>query len=88
MSATIEPEPSAAEREAILEALGASDDAVLGEWAEAALAEGAEDGEPDRCLVGAGSESARADSDRAKTPEGAASRPRTVLPPAPLISDA
>ena len=36
----IEPEPSAAEREAILAALGASDEDVLGEWAEAALAEG------------------------------------------------
>ena len=40
MPALIEPEPSAAEREAILAALGASDEIVLGEWAEAALAEG------------------------------------------------
>jgi len=47
MSATIEPEPSAAEREAMLAALGASEETGLGEWAEAALAEGVEDGEPD-----------------------------------------
>ena len=47
MSATIEPEPSAAEREAILAALGTSDETVLGEWAEAALAEGVESGAPD-----------------------------------------
>jgi hypothetical protein len=40
MSAMIAPEPSAAEREAILAALGASGETVLGEWAEAALAEG------------------------------------------------
>ena len=47
MSAVIEPEPSAAEREAILAALAAADEAVLGEWAEAALAEGVEDSEHD-----------------------------------------
>ena len=40
MCALIEPEPSAAEREAILAAVAASDEAVLGEWAETALAEG------------------------------------------------
>ena len=40
----IEPEPSAAEREAILAALEASDEAVLGAWAEAALAEGVDAG--------------------------------------------
>ena len=51
MSATIEPEPSAAEREAILAALGSTDETDLGEWAEAALAEGVaagdDSGEPD-----------------------------------------
>jgi len=40
MSAMIEPEPSATEREAILAALGASGATDLGQWAEAALAEG------------------------------------------------
>jgi hypothetical protein len=46
MSATIEPEPSQAEREAILSALArpAQRD---GEWAQAALLEGVEDGELD-----------------------------------------
>ena len=46
MSATIEPEPSAAEREAILAALArpARED---GEWARTALLEGVEDGELD-----------------------------------------
>ncbi len=48
MSATIEPEPSEVEREAILAALGAAEaEAVAGEWAEAALLEGVESGEPD-----------------------------------------
>ena len=47
MSATIEPEPSDAEREAILGALGAAAAASLGEWAETALLEGVENGEPD-----------------------------------------
>lgn len=47
MSAAIEPEPSEAEREAILAALGGAEGAVLGEWAEAALLEGVESGEPD-----------------------------------------
>jgi hypothetical protein len=41
MSLSIEPEPSEPEREAILAAL-ASSDAVLGERAQAALAEGVE----------------------------------------------
>ena len=43
----IEPEPSAAEREAILAALAATGDAPLGEWAETALLEGVEASEPD-----------------------------------------
>ena len=47
MSATIEPEPSDAEREAILSVLGAPLEPRLGEWAEAALLEGVESGEPD-----------------------------------------
>lgn len=47
MSATIEPEPSEAERQAILAALGGAVEASLGEWAEAALLEGVESGEPD-----------------------------------------
>jgi hypothetical protein len=47
VSATIEPEPSAAEREAILAALERGPDAGPGEWAEAALLEGVESGEPD-----------------------------------------
>ena len=47
MSATIDPEPSKAEREAILAALGRADGAVLGDWAHAALLEGVESGEPD-----------------------------------------
>ena len=46
MSATIEPDPSEAEREAILAALArpAGQD---GEWAQTALLEGVEDGEFD-----------------------------------------
>ena len=47
MSATIEPEPSEAEREAIREALGAPGKATLGEWAETALLEGVENAELD-----------------------------------------
>ena len=46
MSATIEPEPTEEEREAILAALAvpaAADRA----WADAALLEGVEDGDPD-----------------------------------------
>jgi hypothetical protein len=47
MSMTIEPEPSDAEREAILAALARPDSAVVDEWAEAALLEGVESNEPD-----------------------------------------
>ena len=47
MSVTIEPEPSGSEREAILDALGSSEDEGLGEWVEAALLEGVESGELD-----------------------------------------
>jgi hypothetical protein len=48
VSATIEPEPSEAEREAILAALLVSDaEPGLGAWAEAALLEGVEGDEPD-----------------------------------------
>jgi hypothetical protein len=47
VSATIEPEPSEAEREAILAAIGAASEASLGEWADAALLEGVESGDPD-----------------------------------------
>ena len=46
MPATIEPEPSEEEREAIVAAL-ASPDAAESGWAEAALLEGIEDGELD-----------------------------------------
>ena len=46
MSATIEPEPSKAEREAILAALARPAEQE-GEWAQAALLEGVEDGEVD-----------------------------------------
>ena len=46
MTATIDPEPSAAEREAILAALEPATEAGLGEWAQAALLEAVE-GEPD-----------------------------------------
>lgn len=42
MSAIVEPEPPASEREAILTALGAAVRAAPGGWAEAALAEGVE----------------------------------------------
>jgi hypothetical protein len=44
--ATIDPEPSEAEREAILAALEPAAEAGFGEWAEAALLEAVE-GEPD-----------------------------------------
>ena len=47
MSATIEPEPSDAEREAIVAALAEAREAPLGGWAQAALLEGVEAGEPD-----------------------------------------
>lgn len=47
MSATIEPEPTDAEREAILTAIAAPAERCPGEWAEAALSEGVEAGEPD-----------------------------------------
>jgi hypothetical protein len=47
MSATIEPEPSDAEREAILSVLGAPLEPRLGEWAETALVEGVEKDEVD-----------------------------------------
>ena len=46
MPATIEPEPSDAEREAILAALARPAE-LDGEWAQAALVEGVEDGELD-----------------------------------------
>ena len=47
MSATIEPEPSEAEREAILAALGSDHERAPAAWTEAALLEGVETGEPD-----------------------------------------
>ena len=47
MSLTIDPEPSAAEREAIVAALSEPDERDLGTWASAALLEGVGDGEPD-----------------------------------------
>ena len=47
MSLTVEPEPSEAEREAILSALANRDAAVLGEWAQMALSEGVETEESD-----------------------------------------
>lgn len=47
MPATIEPEPSDAEREAILSVLGAAMEPRLGDWAETALLEGVENDEPD-----------------------------------------
>ena len=47
MNATIEPEPSEAEREAILAAVGTPADPAPSGWAEAALLEGVESGEPD-----------------------------------------
>jgi len=47
MSVTIEPEPSEAERKAILAALGRVGEPALGVWTETALLEGVETGEPD-----------------------------------------
>jgi hypothetical protein len=47
MPLTIEPEPPDGEREAILAALEAGEEAVLGGWERAALAEGVENDEPD-----------------------------------------
>ena len=47
MSATIEPEPSDAEREAILAALAAAEEPSWASGREAALAEGVEDAELD-----------------------------------------
>jgi hypothetical protein len=47
MAATIEPEPSDGEREAILAALDEASEPAVAEWAEAALLEGVESGELD-----------------------------------------
>jgi hypothetical protein len=47
MRVTIVPEPSDAEREAILAALAAADEGADGVWAEAALAEGVEETDPE-----------------------------------------
>jgi hypothetical protein len=47
VSATIEPEPSENERAAILAALAEAAIADAGQWAEAALLEGVESGQPD-----------------------------------------
>ncbi len=47
MRVTIVPEPPEPEREAILAALADSDAGEAGGWAEAALAEGVEDTEPE-----------------------------------------
>ena len=47
MSATIEPEPTDEERDAIVAALAGRPPATDQSWAEAALLEGVEDGEPD-----------------------------------------
>lgn len=47
MSATVEPEPSEAERKAILVALGRADEPALGEWVKTALLEGVESGKHD-----------------------------------------
>ena len=47
MSATIEPEPSDAEREAILAALADAEAIAADGWAEAALADGVEEGDPE-----------------------------------------
>lgn len=46
MAATIDPEPTEEEREAILAALSEASETSAG-WAEAALREGVEDDEPD-----------------------------------------
>jgi hypothetical protein len=45
--ATIEPEPSETEREAILAALALDGERAAGAWVEAALHEGVEGGDPD-----------------------------------------
>lgn len=47
MRATIVPEPPKLEREAILAALAGGEDREIGGWAEAALAEGVEEAEPE-----------------------------------------
>jgi hypothetical protein len=47
VSAVIDPEPSEAERKAILAALAAPDEGVVGEWAATALLEGVGSGEAD-----------------------------------------
>ena len=47
VAATFEPEPSEAEREAILTALRDADEGAASEWATAALLEGVERDEPD-----------------------------------------
>ncbi|HUQ21667.1 MAG TPA: hypothetical protein VM049_01490 [Gaiellaceae bacterium] len=47
MAATIEPEPSEDEREAILAALAGAVDEPRGEWAETGLLEGIESGQAD-----------------------------------------
>jgi hypothetical protein len=47
VSPLIEPQPSAEEREAIVAALAARDSQEPGGWAEAALADGVEQDEPD-----------------------------------------
>jgi len=47
MNATIEPEPSEAEREAILAAVRTPVEQAVSGWVEAALLEGVESGEPD-----------------------------------------
>ena len=48
MLVRIQPEPSDAEREAILAALADADDDQAGDWAEAALTDGVEDERPSR----------------------------------------
>ena len=47
MRATIVPEPPELEREAILAALAGVEERPLAGWAEAALAEGVEEAEPE-----------------------------------------
>ena len=43
----IQPEPSAAEHEAILAALADAENDRAGDWAEASLTDGVEDGDPE-----------------------------------------
>jgi hypothetical protein len=43
----IQPEPSDAEREAILAALADAEDDRAGDWAEVSLTDGVEDGDPE-----------------------------------------